>query len=154
MRAEGWSWVEILQRVSSDELHTFQRARRSHWEPIMAEAQRIEANEAMASAFEQVDFIVAATNPGPAFAADAAMSNPQESFIDWAKSNGAAKVALKSALGAVRVIDPDRDPLFLKNRPSVPVPPLAPGLPPRTDTPLPNARRIRHLLVLEGGRQP
>lgn len=42
MRAEGWSWVEILQRVSSDELHTFQRARRSHWEPIMAEAQRIE----------------------------------------------------------------------------------------------------------------
>lgn len=70
----------------------------------VAEAQRIEANEAMAQAFEQVDFIVAATNPGPAFAADSAMSNPQESFIDWAKSNGAAKVGFKAAMGAVRLL--------------------------------------------------
>jgi len=70
----------------------------------VAEAQRIEANEVMAKAFEQVDFIVAATNPGPAFPADAVMSNPQESFIDWAKSNGAAKVGFKGAMTAVRVV--------------------------------------------------
>jgi aspartyl-tRNA(Asn)/glutamyl-tRNA(Gln) amidotransferase subunit A len=70
----------------------------------VAEAQRIEANEVMARAFEQVDFVIAATNPGPAFSADAAMSNPQESFIDWMKSNGAAKVGLKGAMAAVRVL--------------------------------------------------
>jgi aspartyl-tRNA(Asn)/glutamyl-tRNA(Gln) amidotransferase subunit A len=70
----------------------------------VAEAQRIEANEAMARAFEQVDFVIAATNPGPAFPADAAMSNPQESVVDWAKSNGAAKVGFKGAMAAVRVL--------------------------------------------------
>ena len=53
----------------------------------VAEEQRIQANEAMAAAFEEVDFIIAATNPGPAFPADAAMSSPSDSFIDWAKSN-------------------------------------------------------------------
>ena len=30
----------------------------------------------MAGAFEQVDFIISATNPGPAFAAEAATSQP------------------------------------------------------------------------------
>jgi aspartyl-tRNA(Asn)/glutamyl-tRNA(Gln) amidotransferase subunit A len=70
----------------------------------VAEAQRIEANEVMARAFEQVDFVIAATNPGPAFPADSAMSNPQESFIDWAKSNGAAKVGFTGAMAAVRLL--------------------------------------------------
>lgn len=70
----------------------------------VAEAQRIEANEAMARAFEQVDYVIAATNPGPAFPADSSMSNPQESFIDWAMSNGAARVGFKGAMAAVRVI--------------------------------------------------
>jgi Asp-tRNA(Asn)/Glu-tRNA(Gln) amidotransferase A subunit family amidase len=70
----------------------------------VAEAQRIEANEAMARAFEAADFVVAATNPGPAFPADAAMSNPTDSFLDWAKSNGAARVTFRGAMAAVRVL--------------------------------------------------
>lgn len=62
---------------------------------------------------------------------------------------------IDARLGSVRVVDPDRDPLFLKNRPAVPVPagpqrPIAPGA---ADIILANARRIRHLLVLDGGRR-
>lgn len=59
---------------------------------------------------------------------------------------------IESAIDTVRVVDPDREPLFLKNRPAIPVPPLAPGddaLTPRART----GRRIRHLVVLEGGRE-
>ncbi len=46
VRAEGWGWVEVTPRVSSAELHTFQRARRSRREPTKAEAKRIEKLEA------------------------------------------------------------------------------------------------------------
>lgn len=42
VRAEGWGWVEVTPRVSSAELHTFQRARRSRREPTKADAKRIE----------------------------------------------------------------------------------------------------------------
>ena len=42
----------------------------------VAEEQRIRANEAMAAAFDEVDFVIAATNPGPAFAADGADEQP------------------------------------------------------------------------------
>ena len=58
----------------------------------------------MAAAFEQVDFIIAATNPSPAFAADAAMSSPSDSFVDWAKSNPLARLGFRGALGAVRAV--------------------------------------------------
>ncbi len=67
-----------------------------------AEELRVQANEAMASAFEQVDLIVAATNPGPAFPAEAAMSNPDESFVDWAKGSRAARTAFAGAMFGVR----------------------------------------------------
>ena len=53
----------------------------------VAEELRVRAYRAMAAAFEEVDFIIAATNPSPAFAADAAMSSPSDSFVDWAKSS-------------------------------------------------------------------
>src|SRR6185503_20717114 len=62
-----------------------------------------EANEGMARAFEKVDFIVAATNPGPAFPADAPMSNPSSSFIDWAKSNNYAMKGFRSVMAGMRV---------------------------------------------------
>lgn len=68
-----------------------------------SEDLRVEANIAMARAFEEVDFIVAATNPGPAFAADATTSNPEEDFIDWAKSNPVARLALRGLLGGTRL---------------------------------------------------
>ncbi|MGZ4718540.1 MAG: amidase [Acidimicrobiales bacterium] len=67
-----------------------------------AEELRIQANEAMAAAFEQVDFIIAATNPGPAFSAEAATSSDTDSFVDWAKSSALAGYGLRAALFAVR----------------------------------------------------
>ncbi len=69
-----------------------------------AEELRIQANEEMARAFEQVDFIIATTNPGPAFAADATTSSTEESFIDWAMQNDIARQAFRGVLFAVRVL--------------------------------------------------
>lgn len=58
---------------------------------------------------------------------------------------------------SLRVVDPDREPLYLKNRPDVPVPTLAPELEDEPLLPgrrgLGGGRRIRHLLVLDGGRE-
>jgi aspartyl-tRNA(Asn)/glutamyl-tRNA(Gln) amidotransferase subunit A len=68
-----------------------------------AEELRIEANEAMARAFEEADFIVAATNPGPAFKAESATSSSTSSFLDWAKSSEAAAVAFRGVLFGVRL---------------------------------------------------
>lgn len=68
-----------------------------------AEELRIKANEAMGAAFEQVDFIVAATNPGPAFAAEASTSAEEDSFVDWAKSSEVARHLLRAVLFGVRV---------------------------------------------------
>jgi aspartyl-tRNA(Asn)/glutamyl-tRNA(Gln) amidotransferase subunit A len=69
----------------------------------VAERLRIQANEAMAVAFEQADFVIAATNPGPAFPAEASMSSSEKSFLDVALSNGVAKRAFRGLLGLVRV---------------------------------------------------
>jgi Asp-tRNA(Asn)/Glu-tRNA(Gln) amidotransferase A subunit family amidase len=68
-----------------------------------AERMRVEANLEMARAFGEVDFVIAATNPGPAFAADATTSSPTDSFVDWAQTTPAAKWAFRGVLGAVRV---------------------------------------------------
>lgn len=68
-----------------------------------AELMRIEANEAMARAFEQVDFIVAATNPGPAFAAEQTTSNSNEDVSDWFRSNMVGRLGIRGALGSARV---------------------------------------------------
>ena len=69
----------------------------------VAEAQRVEANAAMAEAFDKVDYIIAATNPGPAFAADATTSSPSDTFLDQAKSSPAARVAFRGLMGSLRV---------------------------------------------------
>jgi aspartyl-tRNA(Asn)/glutamyl-tRNA(Gln) amidotransferase subunit A len=69
----------------------------------VAEEQRIAANEAMAALFDDVDFVIAATNPGPAFAADAAMSSPTASFVDTAKANPFARLAFRGVMGGVRL---------------------------------------------------
>jgi len=68
----------------------------------VAEQLRVAANEAMARAFEQVDLIIAATNPGPAFAAESAMSG-DGGFIDWAKSSEPARWAFRGALFGTRL---------------------------------------------------
>jgi aspartyl-tRNA(Asn)/glutamyl-tRNA(Gln) amidotransferase subunit A len=69
----------------------------------VAEELRIRAYEAMAAAFADVDFVISATNPGPAFAADATMSNPTASFIDWAKANKFARLGFRGVMGGVRL---------------------------------------------------
>jgi len=68
-----------------------------------AERMRVEANLEMARAFGEVDFIIAATNPGPAFPADATTSSPTDSFVDWAQTNPVAKAVFRGVLGGVRV---------------------------------------------------
>ncbi|QXC59435.1 amidase [Aquihabitans sp. G128] len=67
-----------------------------------AEKLRMHANEAVARAFEEADFIVAATNPGPAFAAEAATSNADDDLIDWVKSSPLARYALRGLLFGTR----------------------------------------------------
>ncbi|HVT78759.1 MAG TPA: amidase [Acidimicrobiales bacterium] len=67
-----------------------------------AEGMRIAANEAMGAAFEQVDFIMAATNPGPAFAADATTSAKQVGVVERALASGAGQYAFRGLMGAVR----------------------------------------------------
>jgi aspartyl-tRNA(Asn)/glutamyl-tRNA(Gln) amidotransferase subunit A len=70
----------------------------------VAEERRIAANEAMAATFADVDFVIAATNPGPAFAADAAMSSPTANFVDVAKANAIARVAFRGLMAGTRVV--------------------------------------------------
>lgn len=56
VRAEGWGWVDVAPRVSSADLHTFQRARRTRREPTNAEAKRLGKLEAeQARLQEQLD---------------------------------------------------------------------------------------------------
>lgn len=68
-----------------------------------AEKLRMEANEVMAAAFDEVDFIIAATNPGPAFAAESATSLPEPPIMNWFKSNVAARYGLRGLLGTARL---------------------------------------------------
>jgi len=58
-------------------------------------------------------------------------------------------------IDSIRVIDPDKDPMYLKNRPEIAVPSLVPSDfgPPETFSALGRARRIRHLVVFDGGRE-
>ena len=58
-------------------------------------------------------------------------------------------------IDAIRVIDPDKEPMFLKTRPEISVPSLAPTEleAPETISALGRSRRIRHLVVFEGGRE-
>jgi aspartyl-tRNA(Asn)/glutamyl-tRNA(Gln) amidotransferase subunit A len=69
----------------------------------VAELLRVQLNEAMAAAFEQVDFVIAATNPGPAFTAASEQSSREESFIDWAKSSTATMYAFRALLFGTRL---------------------------------------------------
>jgi aspartyl-tRNA(Asn)/glutamyl-tRNA(Gln) amidotransferase subunit A len=70
----------------------------------VAEELRIQANEVMARAFEQADLIIAATNPGPAFAADAVTSAEQAPIIEKLFAAGPARLAVRALLGGVRVL--------------------------------------------------
>lgn len=63
---------------------------------------------------------------------------------------GADPIA-SNGVETIRVVDPDREPLFLKNRPPMPVSSASgDGELVSADA----ARRIRHLVVIEGGKTP
>ncbi len=68
-----------------------------------AEEQRVQANEAMAAAFEQCDLIVCSTNPGPAFNAQWHTSSPEPPIVHAIKSSSWGRGALRGLLGGVRV---------------------------------------------------
>jgi len=56
VRAEGWGWVDVAPRVSSADLQSFQRARRTRRGPSKAEAKRLGKLEAeQAKLQEQLD---------------------------------------------------------------------------------------------------
>ena len=69
----------------------------------IGESQRLELHEAMASAFDQADFVIAATNPGPAFAADSTKSTDVD-VMDKVLGNPVAKFGLRAALTGVSMI--------------------------------------------------
>jgi len=58
-------------------------------------------------------------------------------------------------IDSIRVIDPEREPMLLGNRAAISVPSLAPSEldAPQTISEFGRARRIRHLVVLDGGRE-
>jgi hypothetical protein len=66
-----------------------------------------------------------------------------------------ADPVVDAVLESVRVVDPDLEPMYLKNRPAVTVPSLEPSYSAlsNSEPSLGSARRIRHLLVLPGGRE-
>jgi len=70
----------------------------------VAEAKRLQVNEAMAAAFEQVDFVIAATNPGPAFAAEAQMSRPPNQVLDRLMAHPASRWGTRGVLSIVRIL--------------------------------------------------
>ena len=70
-----------------------------------AEAHRLQMNEALASAFERVDYLITTTNPGPAFAAEASTSSPTDTFLDKAKASPAARAAFRGVMASVRMVN-------------------------------------------------
>ena len=69
-----------------------------------AEELRVYANEAMGRAFEQCDFIIAAVNPGVAFAADAPTSSTERTIVDTALTNQVTRKVFRGLMAGVRVI--------------------------------------------------
>jgi len=69
-----------------------------------AEMARREANEAMATLFDEVDFVITSTNPGPAFAADAGMSSDATTFIDYARGSRLVQGLFSGVLKTARAV--------------------------------------------------
>jgi aspartyl-tRNA(Asn)/glutamyl-tRNA(Gln) amidotransferase subunit A len=103
----GDRWPECASELTSEVAAGLRMSASMYNLDVAAEGERLRvmANNAMADAFDQVDFVIAATNPGPAFAAEATTSNPNESRLSSALSGGskAATVAMRAALGAMSV---------------------------------------------------
>ena len=68
------------------------------------EMMRRDANEAMARLFDDADFVITSTNPGPAFAAEAGMSSDARTFVDLARGNRWAQRAFAGTLKLARAV--------------------------------------------------
>jgi Asp-tRNA(Asn)/Glu-tRNA(Gln) amidotransferase A subunit family amidase len=68
-----------------------------------AERERTQANDAMAAAFDAADLVICATNPDPAFAAEAPMSNEGSRLFAWARSTRLGRRATPAALRVARL---------------------------------------------------
>ncbi len=70
-----------------------------------AEKRRVEANEAMASLFDQADFVICATNPDPAFPAEASLQSEGlgDRLMRRIETNKGAKLAWRGIARGVRV---------------------------------------------------
>lgn len=69
-----------------------------------AERRRVASNVEIGRAFEQVDFIVAATNPGPAFDAEATTSSMTEEPLDKLLATPVGRMLARSTLAGGRVL--------------------------------------------------
>jgi Asp-tRNA(Asn)/Glu-tRNA(Gln) amidotransferase A subunit family amidase len=68
------------------------------------EMLRREANDAMAALFEQADFVITSSNPGPAFPATSSMSSDAKTFIDYARGNKFVQRGFSGVLKAARAV--------------------------------------------------
>lgn len=68
------------------------------------ELLRRRANHAVATLFEQADFVITSSNPGPAFPAEDVMSSDAKTFIDYARGSTVVQKAFSGVLKAARAI--------------------------------------------------
>ncbi len=70
------------------------------------ERRRTEANEAMASLFDRADFVISATNPDPAFPAEAGLQSTGlgDRLLRQIETNKAAKLAWRSLARFMRLV--------------------------------------------------
>ncbi|MFW2381949.1 MAG: amidase [Acidimicrobiales bacterium] len=68
------------------------------------EMLRRKANSAMARLFDEADFVITSTNPGPAFAAEAGMSSDAHTFVDYARGGRWSRRAFSGALKLARAV--------------------------------------------------
>lgn len=68
------------------------------------ELLRRRANHAMATLFDQADFVITSSNPGPAFAAEGVMSSDAKTFIDYARGSTVVQKAFSGVLKAARAV--------------------------------------------------
>ncbi len=69
----------------------------------VAEERRVHSYQAMAQAFSQVDFIMSATNPGPAFPAHKTNSSPTRTAIDVLQDSPLADLGARFGLKGIQV---------------------------------------------------
>jgi aspartyl-tRNA(Asn)/glutamyl-tRNA(Gln) amidotransferase subunit A len=68
-----------------------------------AEDRRVQTYNEMARVFSEVDFVMCATNPGPAFPAEKSTSAPGRTFIDVMNDHRLANLGVRAVLKGARV---------------------------------------------------